>query len=77
MLGHDVTQTNTLLCFSLQNDVTDNCSDQEEEAEDDDTYVVMVGLETQPAMSKSRCLSAADHKLCCVGLWTNTGAKLF
>ncbi|XP_068537924.1 B-cell scaffold protein with ankyrin repeats isoform X1 [Anas acuta] len=39
------------LIKELSNDVTDNCTDQEEEAEDDDTYVVMVGLETQPAVT--------------------------
>ncbi|XP_035180958.1 B-cell scaffold protein with ankyrin repeats isoform X3 [Oxyura jamaicensis] len=39
------------LIKELSNEVTDNFTHHEEEAKDDDTYVVMVGLETQPAMT--------------------------
>nr|XP_047922353.1 B-cell scaffold protein with ankyrin repeats isoform X4 [Anser cygnoides] len=49
------------LIKELSNEMTDNFTDHEEEAEDDDTYVVMVGLETQPAMTLNAKLNLGDQ----------------
>ncbi|XP_040411531.1 B-cell scaffold protein with ankyrin repeats isoform X5 [Cygnus olor] len=49
------------LIKELSNEMTYNFTDHEEEAEDDDTYVVMVGLETQPAMTLKAKLNLGDQ----------------